>query len=443
MLLVMFAFYSLAFAQGSPNVTLLKHLDEYHSAGYNDCWGYTAPDGREYALLGVQSGTSIIDITDAANAYEVEFFPSTISLWKDIKTYQHYAYVVNEAGGGMQIIDLSGLPNSAALAATYTGFQTSHNIYIDIPAAMLYAEGSFSEPVRAISLADPLNPVQISSFGIECHDVYVQNGIAYVSEGNSGSYGIYDVSNPNNPNLSYRINVPAAGYAHNAWASEDGNYLMTTEETNGKTIKLWDISNLSNTLTDQILGPSGLAHNTHLKGNFAYVSHYVDGLRIYDISDPNNIFETGYYDTYGPPSGGFNGAWGAYPFFDSGKVLISDMESGLYVVYFEGAVVNPTGIEETPEVPQKFYVNRNYPNPFNPSTTINYQLPQAADVKLVIYNLLGQQVRTLVNSRLEGGYHQAVWDGRNETGVQVGSGVYLYIFQAGDFKQVQKMILTK
>jgi hypothetical protein len=77
--LVMFVLNSLLFAQGSPNVTLLKHLDDYHSDGYNDCWGYVDSNGREYALLGVQSGTSIIDITDAANAYEVEFFSSTLS----------------------------------------------------------------------------------------------------------------------------------------------------------------------------------------------------------------------------------------------------------------------------------------------------------------------------------------------------------------------------
>jgi hypothetical protein len=101
------------------------------------------------------------------------------------------------------------------------------------------------------------------------------------------------------------------------------------------------------------------------------------------------------------------------------------------------------GINGEETLPKEFAVSPNYPNPFNPSTTIRYQLPQAAEVNLVIYNILGQQVRTLVNDRLEAGYHQAVWDGRNEAGVPAGSGVYLYIFQAGNFKQVQKMILMK
>ncbi|RMF57762.1 MAG: choice-of-anchor B family protein, partial [Calditrichaeota bacterium] len=129
--IVLFLFSSILLGQGSPNVTLLAHINQYPSAGYNDCWGYVDSNGREYALLGVQSGTSILDITDTDNVVEVAFIPSAVNLWKDIKTYQTYAYVVTEGSGGMQIIDLSDLPNSATLVGTYTGFSTSHNIFID------------------------------------------------------------------------------------------------------------------------------------------------------------------------------------------------------------------------------------------------------------------------------------------------------------------------
>lgn len=335
--------------QGSANVPLRAHVNMYPASGYNDCWGYTAPDGREYALLGVRTGTSIIDITDTNNPTEVTFISGNSSSWRDIKTYQHYAYVVNESGGGMHIIDLSGLPGSAALAATYSGFNTSHNIYIDVPNAMLYAEGSFQEPVRAISLANPLAPVQVSYFGIECHDVYARDNIVYVSEGGSGSLGVFNLTNAAAPSLVVRIPVPASGYVHNAWLSDDGKYLMSTEETTGKTIKLWDIQNLNNAfIADSYLAPGGLAHNTHVKGDYAYISHYVDGLRIVDISDPDNIFEAGYYDTYPQPGNGYNGAWGAFPFFNSGKVLISDMQTGLYVVYFDGAAMQDPDIAVIP-----------------------------------------------------------------------------------------------
>ncbi len=322
------------FAQGSPNVTLLKQLDSY-SAGYNDCWGYIAPDGREYALLGVKSGTSIVDITDAANAQEVAFISSSFSSWKDIKTYQNYAYTVTETDNNLQIIDLSNLPVSASLVATYNlGFATDpHNIYIDEAAGILYGADDFNtnHGVHILSLLDPLNPVELTSLGPDAHDMYAQNGKLFIAEGTSPTIGIYDVSSPANPTFLQRITIPAAGYVHNVWPTADNNYIMSTEETNGKTVKLWDVSDLNNpVLTDTYLGPNNLAHNAHIKGNYAYISHYESGLRIVDISDPNNIFEAGFYDT---PD-----AWGAWPFFASGKILISDISGGLYVVFFEGAV---------------------------------------------------------------------------------------------------------
>ncbi|MCB0292142.1 MAG: T9SS type A sorting domain-containing protein, partial [Calditrichaeota bacterium] len=88
-------------------------------------------------------------------------------------------------------------------------------------------------------------------------------------------------------------------------------------------------------------------------------------------------------------------------------------------------------------------LSANYPNPFNPSTTIAYQLPQSVPVTLTVYNLLGQRVRRLVQGVLPPGYYQAVWNGRNDAGVAVGSGIYIYRFEAGDYRQVRKMILLK
>jgi flagellar hook assembly protein FlgD len=102
-----------------------------------------------------------------------------------------------------------------------------------------------------------------------------------------------------------------------------------------------------------------------------------------------------------------------------------------------------TGIDNTEVLPTTFDVAQNYPNPFNPTTTISYQIPQVSDVKLVIYNVLGQKVRTLVNDRLEAGYHSVVWDGRNELGQTVSSGVYIYRFEASDFTKTLKLMLLK
>jgi photosystem II stability/assembly factor-like uncharacterized protein len=102
-----------------------------------------------------------------------------------------------------------------------------------------------------------------------------------------------------------------------------------------------------------------------------------------------------------------------------------------------------TGIHGRQFLPKEFDVSQNFPNPFNPITTINYQIPKSSNVELSIYNINGQKVRALVNSWMESGKHNVSWDGKNDKGVKVTSGVYFYYFDAGEFSEVRKMILVK
>lgn len=92
-------------------------------------------------------------------------------------------------------------------------------------------------------------------------------------------------------------------------------------------------------------------------------------------------------------------------------------------------------------IPGDYSLDQNYPNPFNPETMIKYQLPKAGKVVLKIYNTLGHEVRALVNEEKEAGYHEIRWDGRDDRGVLVSSGVYIYRIQAGDFVSIRKMLL--
>jgi len=101
------------------------------------------------------------------------------------------------------------------------------------------------------------------------------------------------------------------------------------------------------------------------------------------------------------------------------------------------------GAVEIAAVPTVFALEQNYPNPFNPSTTIKYQIPNDANVNLVIWNLQGQKIRTLVAKEQKAGYFNVVWDGRNDAGQTVSSGFYLYRVQAGSFVAVHKMMLIK
>lgn len=94
-------------------------------------------------------------------------------------------------------------------------------------------------------------------------------------------------------------------------------------------------------------------------------------------------------------------------------------------------------------VPSTYALSQNYPNPFNPSTEISFDLPKASQVELSIFNVLGQEVRSLVNRSMEAGQHKIAWDGRNGSGSQVSSGVYFYRLAAGSFSETKKMMLLK
>ncbi len=108
-------------------------------------------------------------------------------------------------------------------------------------------------------------------------------------------------------------------------------------------------------------------------------------------------------------------------------------------------VTGPVGVEPVPQaaLPEKFELAQNYPNPFNPETRIRFQLPEAADVQLIVYNMLGQQVRVLVNTHLAPGFYESTWDGRNDYGVQLASGVYIYRLVMPTFQKTLKMTLIR
>ncbi|MFQ5604489.1 MAG: YCF48-related protein [bacterium] len=102
-----------------------------------------------------------------------------------------------------------------------------------------------------------------------------------------------------------------------------------------------------------------------------------------------------------------------------------------------------TTVQTNMEVPHKFGLSQNYPNPFNPQTTIKYQLPKAAEVKLTIYNLLGQRVAMLVDKKMPAGFYSIQWDGKDQNGRNVASGIYVYRLQTADFVKAKKLTLLR
>ncbi|MBI1770286.1 MAG: choice-of-anchor B family protein [Bacteroidetes bacterium] len=343
-------------------VTLIGHLDKPHGVStppyyfkYSACWGWVSPTGMEYALISVDSGTSIIDL-NGDSLREAQFIPGPLSgaIWREMKTYKNYAYIVSEGGAGVQIVDLSGLPDTAVLVKNFiyaplvppdSGKSNTRSHTVTIADGYLYCNGSqtwIPGGATIFSLReDPTNPSYVGKYEPEyLHDIYVRNDTLYgAAIAVGGGLYIADVRDKANPVQLGKISYSQSG-THNAWASIDGHYAFTTDEVNAlkKDMKVWALDSLPKSVmvTEYAGDPASIVHNVFGRGNYVYVAHYTAGMRVVDVHDPRNLVEVGYYDTYPGPSGGYNGCWGAYPYFPSGKWIGSDMQTGLYVCRFDG-----------------------------------------------------------------------------------------------------------
>jgi flagellar hook assembly protein FlgD len=94
-------------------------------------------------------------------------------------------------------------------------------------------------------------------------------------------------------------------------------------------------------------------------------------------------------------------------------------------------------------LPTEYAIHQNYPNPFNPVTTLRYDLPENGLVNIIIYDMLGKNVKTLINQTQDAGYKSVIWDATNDYGKPVSAGIYLYQIQAGEYIQTKKMVLLK
>jgi choice-of-anchor B domain-containing protein len=331
----------------SYNTELFGRIDPDEGNGrYSGLWGYTAPDGREYTLLGGYTGTHIIDITDAP-LVEVGFHPGPHSGWREMTVYDHYGYVVSEGGGGLQIIDLAGLPDSTRLIKADTSvFRTGHTIRQE--GDWIYVHGSnvqagANQGTLIFDVAtDPENPVLVGQYDRDyVHDAAVRNDTMYAAMINDGRLDIvYLGKDRTNPTLVQEIVYPGAG-THNADLSIDGRYVFTTDEVGqtDKTLKVWDLSDLDDIVkvADYTSDSECIVHNVRVKGTIAIVSWYLAGTRVLDISDPTNPVEIGFYDPFPGSALNYDGNWAVYPYYPSGKIASSDMGGGMYVFTFEGA----------------------------------------------------------------------------------------------------------
>lgn len=349
------AFMVVGYGYSQKNVQLLGHLS--YPDRTSDIWGYIDTGGTEYAIIGLLDGVSIVDVsTDVNNPNELFRFPGDSSIWRDIKTWDQHAYVVNEESGGLFIMDLSGLPGQIDTMSWHgdtLNFLTAHNLFID-ENGIGYLYGSNVGVGGAIIFdlnTDPENPDMVGFYDLGyIHDGFVRNDTMWNAEIFKGWVSIVDVSDKANPVLLETVITPGS-FTHNCWVSEDGRTLFSTDEIEDGFVASYDVSDLSNIEEADLYQSSprtgSIPHNTYFINDYLVTSYYADGITIVDAQRSHNLVQTGNYDTSPFPSGpGFRGAWGVYPYLPSGNLIVSDVNEGLFVLrpeysracYLEGVV---------------------------------------------------------------------------------------------------------
>jgi len=326
-------------AQSISNVTL---LGRYNPGGtFSDVWGWRTPGGEEYALLCADTGLYIIDCDNPPNLRVRAFVAASASgwqpsPWRDVKSYDNYVYVVSEGGGGMQIIDLADPINPVLVQTWGTSLWASaHNIAIDLKAGVAYVTGT-DKGTFLIDISAPANPSLLSVFtsGGFIHDVHAKQKKAFMVGLYSNDLTILDVSSPANPRVISTTPTPGSGSAHSVWASEDNALCLTANEVPGGPIAIYDTSmpRVPRLLSTISVGPpNATPHNVFWDNGRVHAAYYTEGYQLFDYTDPTQPVSVGHYDTFNGQSGGFNGAWGCYPFHKSGRIYISDIVSGLWI----------------------------------------------------------------------------------------------------------------
>jgi choice-of-anchor B domain-containing protein len=356
----------------------------------NDIWGWTDPEtGREYVLLGKSNGTSFVDITDPNAPVYVGELPLTEggveNLWRDIKTYADHAFIVADNAGahGVQIFDLRQLrevrdpPVTFEETAVYDGVFSSHNIVINEETGFAHAVGSSGGGeacgggLHMIDIRDPANPRFAGCFadpdiGGFLGGGYTHDAQCVIYDGPDEDYagreicfhasidalGISDITDKENPVALASAGYPGAVAAHQGWLTEDHRYFFLGDELDeeGGTVPntrtlVWDVAELDDPVlaTEYFAETRSIDHNQYVRGDFLYQSNLLGGLRILDVSDPENPVEVAFFDTVptDDDATAFGGTWSNYPYFESGVIAVSSWNEGLFLLRKRQPVLVP------------------------------------------------------------------------------------------------------
>ncbi len=347
----------------------------------NDVWGWKDPEtGHEYALVGLSGRTSFVDVTDPHNPVYVGNLPKTAgspdSYWRDIKVYADHAFIVADAAEehGVQIFDLGhlreydGTPIVFSADTQYDRINSAHNIVINEESAFAYVVGASGGGetcgggLHMINIEDPKQPIFVGCFSDvstgRASTGYSHDAQCVVYEGpdeqyagreicfgsNETAVSIADVTNKRNPVAVSLATYPNVGYTHQGWLTEDHRFFYMNDEldeaagtVDGTRTLIFDVQELDDPILvdEYIHDTDAIDHNLYIVGDRMYQSNYNAGLRVLDVSDPENPEMAGYFDTvpWDEDEAEYSSfSWSNYPFFESGYVLVTSIREGLFIV---------------------------------------------------------------------------------------------------------------
>jgi choice-of-anchor B domain-containing protein len=338
-------------------------------------------DAREPVYVGKLPEADIVATSKDMAFHDDEDGGKGASAWRDIKTYQNTMYVVTDINPrGMQVFDLEKLRNVAKNTmpvtfehdAHYTEFGEAHNIAINEASGYAYAVGSTKGRTCAtngglhiIDIRDRLNPEYAG-----CHiepeaggyvaPGYVHDTQCVIYDGPDARYQgreicvssaelrvlVSDVTDKENPKTVSVFEYTGNRYAHQGWFSEDKRAFFLNDELdemrNGHNTRTYilDMTDLENPRVDSYYQHStnSIDHNNYVVGNRLYQANYLAGLRVLDVTEPtgNAMSEIGFFDTTPAKTEvEFDGLWSVYPWFENGKIVVSDISQGLFVLEME------------------------------------------------------------------------------------------------------------
>jgi choice-of-anchor B domain-containing protein len=341
----------------------------------NDMWGwYDEETGREYAIVGRNDGTSFIDVTDPGNPRYLGDLPKTeearISVWRDMKVFNDYVYIVADGAGehGVQVFDLARLrdidePRVFEPDFLYDGIASAHNIVMNEETGFAYvvgASGGGETCGGGLHMLDVRTPPEPEFAGCFSDGVTGRRGTGYSHDAQCVSYvgpdpdyqgreiciganetalSFSDVTDKENPISISTVTYPNVEYAHQGWLTPDQTMFYQNDEGDEPSgavettrTLVWDVRDLDDPvlLTEYLATTTETDHNLYIKDDLMYQSNYGAGLRIIDISDPDDIREVGHFDT--DPDLGCCGSWSNYPYFRSGAIGVTGGRAGFFMV---------------------------------------------------------------------------------------------------------------